>query len=72
MLVTGMQNLKLAHLVAQYHLLCSSHLETLPAHGSMHTAVSHGVHLPYTVESDGRIICGFCCMIPSWDAEQIN
>lgn len=35
-------------------------------------AVLHGVNVPYTVESDRRIICDFCCTIPSWNAEQTN
>lgn len=50
------------------HVVWSSHLESLPAHGSMHSAVLHGVNVPYRVESDTIIICGFCT-IPSWDAE---
>lgn len=32
----------------------------------------HGINVPYTVESDRRIICDFCCTIPSWNAEQID
>lgn len=63
-LVSGMQTLRLTHLVAQHFVIRSSHHEPLPEHRAMQKAVQHGINVSIPVVS-GRTVRGSCCTIPS-------